>query len=109
MFGPPFTFSLSQGIVRPGGYKAIKVCFRTGRADSPLEHCTRITGSCLIRLRGSNCTFCTSVVSCKADVRHNAVKYLPVHEQENILTQKSGNEALFFYEALPKSVKKLSA
>jgi hypothetical protein len=29
MFGPLFTFSPSQGIVRPGGYQAIKVLYLT--------------------------------------------------------------------------------
>ena len=69
----------------------------------PLEHCTRITVSCLIHLRGSNCTFCTSVVACKADARNVTVKYLPVHEQANIITQKFGNEV--FLQSSIKSVK----
>ena len=109
MFGPLFTFSPSQGIVRPGGYKVSRFVLEQEELVDmfPLEHCTRITVSCLIHLRGSNCTFCTSVVACKADVRNNTVKYLPVHEQANIITgtQKFGNEV--FLQSSTKSVKKL--
>ena len=33
MFGPLFKFSPSQGIVRPGGYQAVKVCSSVSKQE----------------------------------------------------------------------------
>ena len=58
MFGPLFTFSPSQGIVRPGGYQAIKVCFNLSR--KMIENSNKI--ETIFVSKSQSCQICFTLV-----------------------------------------------